>query len=80
MVRLLQVKCPPLKHRWHPFNPTMVRLLPLTLREIQRRYGPFNPTMVRLLPYFIQQGKMRSDCFQSHNGAIAALQTLNLRI
>ena len=55
------------------FNPTMVRLLLAT--EASKRVGEmaFNPTMVRLLPVPPIQQILPNLCFQSHNGAIAAV-------
>ena len=52
----------------------MVRLLPHLRTSRHRGTVRFNPTMVRLLPEPIPMSRLIVSRFQSHNGAIAALE------
>jgi len=74
MVRLLQRHLEFLAQVIRGFNPTMVRLLPILYRGDVEVSEGFNPTMVRLLPTCKSLGGAPKNMFQSHNGAIAALE------
>ena len=56
----------------------MVRLLQFPCRWFSRISRSFNPTMVRSLLTKISHIFMRTERFQSHNGAIAATYFANL--
>ena len=77
MVRLLHVNPAGFIRVTSRFNPTMVRLLLGSVVLFGSKGSSFNPTMVRLLLYWFNFQHRCQYLFQSHNGAIAALNELN---
>jgi len=63
----------PCLRRLSSFNPTMVRLLRENFAPIGFWVAGFNPTMVRLLLMGLILRNLGGLSFQSHNGAIAAI-------
>ena len=74
MVRLLPPRKATASQRVACFNPTMVRLLLGSVLDRLELLLGFNPTMVRLLRARALRFTVKEFMFQSHNGAIAAVQ------
>ena len=73
MVRLLPLTLTCFALTLDCFNPTMVRLLPSEATVVVTYLYGFNPTMVRLLRSRRRSRRKPPPQFQSHNGAIAAI-------
>ena len=78
MVRLLRTATDGVGTVATRFNPTMVRLLQNLIRATPLISLRFNPTMVRLLPSNKSISLVGGRTFQSHNGAIAAQNWLQV--